>query len=171
MSIGICINSECKKEYEKYDSRQKYCSSSCFAIINNKIRKRKNKKIKICKYCKNNIISKNIRKVCDYCLKNGTHIESIWKDKKIKILDLSVVEIKQKYKGVKWTDVIRNHARRTYNTLGKSCKCGYNKHVEICHIKAISSFDDSATLKEINDINNILFLCPNCHWELDNLLH
>ena len=44
----------------------------------------------------------------------------------------------------------------------------YNKHIEIAHKKAVSDFDDSATIAEINDINNLIALCPNCHWEFDN---
>jgi HNH endonuclease len=48
------------------------------------------------------------------------------------------------------------------------CKCGYSKHVEICHIKEVKSFPDDAKIKEINDPSNLLYLCPNCHWEFDN---
>ena len=53
--------------------------------------------------------------------------------------------------------------------LPKACqKCSYDKHVELCHIKPINSFDDSATVGEINDPKNLLVLCPNHHWEFDN---
>jgi len=52
--------------------------------------------------------------------------------------------------------------------IRQSCRvCGYDKHVEVCHIKAIKSFDDSATFSEVNSIHNLVFLCPNCHWEFD----
>lgn len=46
--------------------------------------------------------------------------------------------------------------------------CGYTKHVELAHIKAISLFDLTAKLGEVNHSNNIVQLCPNCHWEFDN---
>lgn len=46
--------------------------------------------------------------------------------------------------------------------------CGYNKHVELCHIKPITSFDPSATIREVNALSNVVQLCPNCHWEFDN---
>ena len=50
-----------------------------------------------------------------------------------------------------------------------SCaKCGYDKHVELCHIKDIANFDDDSLLSEVNSRNNIIQLCPNCHWEFDN---
>lgn len=66
---------------------------------------------------------------------------------------------------------IRKLAEQIYKDSGQvlSCKiCGYNKHVEIAHIKAVSDFDDSTTIAEINDINNLVALCPNHHWEYDN---
>ena len=46
--------------------------------------------------------------------------------------------------------------------------CGYNKHVELAHIKAVSTFPNEALLSEINGPSNVIPLCPNCHWEFDN---
>jgi hypothetical protein len=43
-----------------------------------------------------------------------------------------------------------------------------DKHVEICHRKAISEFPKDTLIIEVNNRNNVLFLCPNCHWEFDN---
>lgn len=64
---------------------------------------------------------------------------------------------------------IRYHAREMYSKELIKCEiCGYDKHVEICHIKAIKNFNENCTIKEINDRNNIIGLCPNCHWEFDN---
>ncbi len=52
----------------------------------------------------------------------------------------------------------------------KSCEhCSYNKHYEVCHKKAISDFDKTTTsIAVVNDIANLIALCPNCHWEYDN---
>jgi hypothetical protein len=47
--------------------------------------------------------------------------------------------------------------------------CGYAKHVELAHIRAVADFPDTATLGEVNAPDNVLPLCPNCHWEFDNL--
>ena len=66
---------------------------------------------------------------------------------------------------------IANHARDTYiaSDRPKHCLiCGYNRHVDIAHLKAVSSFPDTAFIGEINDINNLMALCPNHHWEFDN---
>lgn len=46
--------------------------------------------------------------------------------------------------------------------------CGYDKHVEVCHIKPISEYDLDIKVSEINHKSNIHILCPNCHWEFDN---
>lgn len=52
---------------------------------------------------------------------------------------------------------------------GLPCQnCSYDKHTEFAHVKAISKFPLTATLQEVNSESNLLMLCPNCHWELDN---
>ena len=68
---------------------------------------------------------------------------------------------------------IRTNAQGLYRkySLPLVCAhCGYDKHVEICHIKAIKDFDDSALISEINSKENLIALCPNCHWEFDHHL-
>ena len=65
---------------------------------------------------------------------------------------------------------IRKHAERVFKKSGKSficAVCRYSKHVEICHIKDVADFPGSAKISEINDINNLVTLCPNHHWEFD----
>lgn len=66
---------------------------------------------------------------------------------------------------------VRSHARKVYADSGrpKQCAvCGYSKHVEICHIRDISTFPMETPVIEVNDINNLVALCPNHHWEFDN---
>ena len=63
---------------------------------------------------------------------------------------------------------IREHARKLYQHINACEACGYQKHVEICHIKPLSSYKVTALVSEVNDKSNIAVLCPNCHWELDN---
>jgi len=45
--------------------------------------------------------------------------------------------------------------------------CGYSNKVEICHIKSVASFSKAASISEINNIDNLVALCPNHHWEFD----
>ena len=64
--------------------------------------------------------------------------------------------------------LVRTRARRVLPE-GPCEHCGYDKHTEVCHIKAIKDFPMSASVLEINAPQNLIRLCPNCHWEFDNL--
>ena len=86
--------------------------------------------------------------------------------------DITLGEVKKKYgvgKRASLYSLVRLRARACSKHLTSCSKCGYDKHVEICHIKSISSFSDETLLSTINHGSNIIALCPNCHWELDNL--
>ena len=67
---------------------------------------------------------------------------------------------------------IRFYARKIAIELGfnKCCNCGYDKHFEIAHKKPISSYPPETLIKDINSPDNLLPLCPNCHYEYDNNL-
>ena len=65
-------------------------------------------------------------------------------------------------------NIIRGRARTQYKHIKVCEHCGYSKHVEVCHIKPISSFSDDSLVSEVNDRSNIKILCPNCHWEFDH---
>jgi predicted restriction endonuclease len=70
-----------------------------------------------------------------------------------------------------WRTQIRKHSAQVMNNSCVEYKCqhcGYTLHNEICHHKAVSDFDDDSTLNQINDINNLMYLCPTHHWEFDN---
>ncbi|NDG25698.1 MAG: HNH endonuclease [Proteobacteria bacterium] len=47
--------------------------------------------------------------------------------------------------------------------------CIYDKHFEVAHIKPISEFSKDTLITIVNDPSNLIPLCPNCHWEFDNL--
>ena len=66
---------------------------------------------------------------------------------------------------------IRKLADSAYRNSNKPMKCvicGYDKHVEIAHIKSVSEFSGNSLISEINDVNNLIALCPNHHWEFDS---
>jgi|APGre2960657373_1045057.scaffolds.fasta_scaffold21147_2 5-methylcytosine-specific restriction endonuclease McrA len=72
-------------------------------------------------------------------------------------------EMSNKYAYIRW------HAKNKFKNVFTECKiCGYDKHVELCHIKSIKSFPDDALLEDMNSEKNIVPLCPNCHWEFDH---
>lgn len=66
---------------------------------------------------------------------------------------------------------VRSHARRLVSSLGMkmicSC-CNFQKGIQVCHIKAINLFEDTTPLNVVNNINNLILLCPNCHWLFDH---
>lgn len=67
--------------------------------------------------------------------------------------------------------IIQKNARQVYwnSDKPKHCiVCGYSNHIEVAHVKSVSSFDDNSLICEINDIDNLIGLCPNHHWEYDN---
>lgn len=156
--IVSCFN--CGKTFQKANNQIKrspnhFCSRSCAANVNNKIYK-KRKRTKKCK-CGELILSD--RKKCVNC------IENLNKDRK-----LCEITYKKLHRSSAYA-LVRSMARTFAKKMGwiSCCKCGYDKHIEIAHIKPISSFLPDDKISEINSINNLLPLCPNCHWEFDNL--
>lgn len=103
--------------------------------------------------------------------KLGLNIEDI-KRNNISIDDLTKRELFERrslWQSARST--IQKIARRNYESSDKPKKCvicGYANHYEVAHIKAVSDFDDNALISEINDISNLVALCPNHHWEYDN---
>jgi|SRR5438067_407506 len=65
---------------------------------------------------------------------------------------------------------LRQHARRLYRaaTPYRCVRCGYDKHIEVCHKRAITSFPSETPIAVVNDLANLVGLCPNCHWEFDH---
>ena len=151
----------CLKEFNKVPSAVKkypnnYCSRSCAAIINNAKAIKRNR-TKKCKTCDNLI--RTSRRYCDKC--------SEYRKRDITLREI----LNQTTNPYSLYANVRHRARNIAKNLGwKSCiKCGYDKHIEIAHVKPISSFDMSTLVSVINDESNLLPLCPNCHWEHDNL--
>ena len=67
--------------------------------------------------------------------------------------------------------VISKNARMIYKNSNKEkycIICQYKKTFEIAHIQSVSSFEDNVTISEINNIDNLIALCPNHHWEYDH---
>jgi predicted restriction endonuclease len=50
----------------------------------------------------------------------------------------------------------------------KCSNCSYDKHYEVCHIKDVKHFPEESFLSEVNQIDNLISYCRNCHWEFDN---
>ncbi len=153
----------------------KLCSKSCSAIYNNyKHTKRyqtrkKNNPAKKFYCCECGVKVGTGRKKCDDCHrenpKKGGIPKSLIDWDNITLSDVADRATYQVHAQ------IRQRARFRYrkSSRPKYCaNCGYDKHIEICHIQAISDFSPETNVSKINDLKNLVALCPNCHWELDN---
>lgn len=137
---------------------KKYCNKSCAVSANNLIPKRK----KLSQY--NNCTCGNLKKMtaisCKECVVDKNSIQN-----------RTIGQLRLQHKTYSNTRIaIARNARRVFKKLNiKSCIiCGYDKHVEAAHIRSVASFDDTTLLREINNKENLVALCPNCHWEYDN---
>ena len=135
-----------------------FCSRSCAAIYNNKNRAKRMLKGS-CFKC-----GKKIHKCNKYCIDCRPPR---------KVTANLTLEQHKNTKGFKCNHFtgIRDHARRIaqrFGILNKCSICGYDKHVVACHIKPIKDFSLETKISEINDLTNLIGLCPNHHWELDH---
>lgn len=164
-----------KHRYDSNETKHFFCDNSCAAKYNNKIRKRKTK---------NNVewIGEEHKKGYDKCPICGKlkHYKSDLcsdcrnkeKRKNIKNRTLGSYVDGHHYLGTKCGD-IRRDARRTIEESKREKVCAYcHNHefddiLEVHHIKGILEFDRSATVGEINDESNIVWLCPNHHRMLE----
>ena len=162
---NLCLNCNqpilCDNNHKPSEiKRKKFCNKSCAASYNNKQRQ---KKSYFCQSC-GILIGQGYdqfsrRKYCDKCNPN----KKDWKE--ITYKDIKEKRVYQANSRIR--DLARSQYLKTH--LNPCCEiCGYNKHIEIHHIKSISSFSDDATIAEINDEKNLIGLCPNHHWEIEN---
>jgi 5-methylcytosine-specific restriction endonuclease McrA len=136
----------------------KFCSTSCAAKYNNRIRPKRKRRRYFCKSC--GVETGNRRNYCTSC--NPT------KPRDFSNVTLAEIRSRTRYQANAW---IRNLARRAYYASDKPqhcVQCGYSRHIEVCHLKSIQDFPESTTISVINSLDNLVALCPNCHWELDH---
>jgi 5-methylcytosine-specific restriction endonuclease McrA len=65
---------------------------------------------------------------------------------------------------------LRTDARKVYlKARPYQCvNCGYDKYIEVCHKRSLASFPDDMPISVVNSLDNLVGLCPNCHWEFDH---
>lgn len=152
-----------------------FCSHRCSAKISNQNPNRLTKRTKVCATCPNKILSHmTYCKECWNKIKtNNISYKSLLRQKDVLNLDqertLGDLETLNG-KSSKYS-YIRSHARAIIQNRPKICnKCGYSKYVECCHKKPVSSFSKETPIRIVNHPDNLVWLCPNCHVELDRNL-
>lgn len=131
---------------------KQFCNRSCAAKLNNKlVGDRHPLKEYFCKKCQISIGFKvKNKRLCGQC-KRGS------------VLDFT--------KGEVGRTTIQKHARSVTANRKQICiNCNYTKVVETCHIKGVAEFTKETKLSIINHQDNLILLCPNCHWEFDHNL-
>lgn len=141
------------------ETKTKFCSKSCAATYNNKIHKKRQPEHK-CKKCSCPIVAG--RFYCKDCSpRKGKHKRSL-----LESIYSTQANKSNNYSYIRW------HARKVFweqeGVIKKCQNCGYDKHVEVCHIKPISAFEKETLIEEVNSPENLIGLCPNCHWEFDS---
>lgn len=151
----------------KLTKNPSFCSRSCSNSYTNKNNPPKRKITRKCSKC-NCLVKSCKHNLCEFHWQEyqSNKIENIqnltlfdyWSKKSLQNLHISSKNAH-----------IRGLARSWNKDLIKlpCAKCKYDKHVELCHIKSLKSFPETATIIEVNGKNNIIQLCPNCHWEFD----
>ena len=162
--MNSCLN--CSKD----TNNPRFCSRSCSASYSNKqVPKRKRKTL--CSKTNCQSITKDYRSTL--CLEHHEErIKSSYASKMNTTLEeyINKDSVKRLHKSSKFVHIRQLGRYHNKHLLSLPCaNCGYDKHVELCHIKPISSFALTATIGEINSPDNLIQLCPNCHWEFDNI--
>lgn len=150
--------------------KKRFCNTSCATSYNNEKRLAAG-------WVSPNRNPKNYCLVCGISIKNSkSNLCQKHRGEKAVIMrgELTKGELTNyNYSSSNKYELIRQNAKDMMdlrNVERKCSACGYDKHVEVCHVKPIADFPDTAFVKEINSPENIVYLCPNHHWELDNSL-
>lgn len=152
--------------------KKKFCSSSCAAKINNTLaikKPRLSSPVRFCSRCNNPFTLRKLKKGFYYAkLCPNCH----WHEKDtIFDSDMTKGELFRRRKNYQSArSSIRNHAQKIFDasTSPKVCAiCGYDTHIEVCHIIPVSDFSDDTLLSKINSLSNLVGLCPTHHWEFD----
>lgn len=152
-----CLN--CGKSFNAKDYRQKFCGMSCAATFNNKgINRNPKSDNKICHVCGGN--KHKDAKTCRRCYNKQ---KCLLQDK-----TLGYFISNQKYLTSKCGE-IRKHAKQVLENSNTEKVCVVCKNhewdeiLEIHHIKGILEYEHDTLIKDINNLNNLVWLCPNHH--------
>jgi len=172
-----CANCEITFRPKHYPKPTKsglnFCCRKCSVIYWGEHRKKSGPDPKYghtCKTCDTRILKKSV--YCKVCLpkqfmaqhKKRKSNEAIDLEKPISTFTYSSGNPTNRYAR------IREHSRRfalAAVQVHQCLICGYDKFVEVCHIKAVKDFDPTTPLKIVNALENLTILCSNHHKEFD----
>ena len=138
--------------------KKNFCSRSCAAQFNNRLRNRSRKAV-YCFSCGKEIDSRSKSLLCRDCWEDSISVAN-------KVLNYYTGG--KQYLTSKCQE-IRKHARKVIEQSDKEkvCQCckdhKFDEILEVHHIKGILQFDQSTFISNINNIDNLVWLYPNCH--------
>lgn len=138
----------------KGTNNPKFCSRSCSAVFTNKAIPKRKRIVYRC-VCGKELAKKRIHQ-CRSC-----------KDRVDNSVSLAEMIYTDCHKSSAFA-LVRARARKGFKGKKVCAYCGYDKHVEIAHIKALADFDLQTPVSVVNADSNLISLCPNHHWEFDN---
>lgn len=149
-----------KKRKVSETRRKRFCSKSCAASFNNKgVRRHGNLEGYTCPHCGNK--KTKSAKVCHECKVQMSYVRH-------KMTSLKEIANEGNAR-VRWSRV-RTWAKKILNFTGREFKCELCNEscvLDVCHIKAISSFPETALCGEVNHLDNLIYLCPTHHVYFD----
>ena len=156
---------------EKRQARERYYSNPNYCIYCKKVIELREgtriQDIRKKKYCNHSCSSNYNAKLKGFTLKS----ERIPKVRAyVYGVDESVTIGSLYGKGASKYALVRSKARSKMNfyKVEKKCTvCGYTTHVEIHHKKPLNTYPDDTPLSVVNDLENLVYLCPTHHWEFD----
>ena len=158
----------CGKKISFQSRRNTFCNHTCSASFSNRIRIFRRPLLeKFCRRCGNRIERDSFRDIGTLCSSCRALYFTRYDDN----IPLNDIIYTQLHKSSAFA-LVRSRARTVIKSLNitKCQKCGYSKHVEVCHRKPISSYPLDTLVSVINAESNLLVLCPNCHWEFDHII-
>lgn len=168
-----CSNPSCVNEIRRTKSTlspRNFCSTSCSTTVTNVGNSRNPRKSRVCSSCKTEFMPSKKHRSLLICLDCKSIPSIVEKAKYATKTDYEkMISVDGKHPS--W---VASHIRLFNRSWNKDLrkipcqKCGYSLHVDLAHIKAVKEFEGSALMKDINDPDNILVLCKNCHWEFDH---
>lgn len=153
---GKCL--QCDEPFERKANarnreRGKFCSQTCSARNASAARQRAHPVSLVCSVC--NGPKSYGSKTCGKC-------------RYIHLLYRTLGELREMYGTHAFHAKVRGLARNSYKGVRACAACGYDLHVDICHVRDVSQFSPEATIAEVNAQTNLTALDKRCHWEFDN---
>jgi hypothetical protein len=160
---GICRNCDEPfiRPYGGGHDKALFCGKGCATSWNNRHRPSRalaQRPCETCPQCGGKRSDSSRNGICRTCRKAN----------RLAVLETTTVgELRAQYGTAAFHAKLRGLSRWAYKGPMACRECGYDRHVDICHLRPVASFPPSATIAEVNAESNLAAFCPTHHWELD----